>query len=274
MSWRDPIDSVAAASPEPRVRRGAALLDLDPELGRFVPQDRRDAARAEIQVRVVRLRRGPWLTAALVGTDASQLGLLVVDGLLGRELISADVASLELLGPGDLLRPWDDATDGDLLGAVVRWTVLADARLAVLDSRVAGLISRYPQLYCALVERCIARSRRLAIGQAISQLKRVDRRLLCLLWHLAERWGKVTPEGVVIPLSLGHRILAQLVGARRPSVSAALGELSRRGEVARGPHKTWILTGTPVGMRKARLATPRDEPLGTVGWEPLEASHR
>ena len=58
--------------------------------------------------------------------------------------------------------------------------------------------------------------------QAISQLVRVDRRLLALFWHLAERWGRVTGDGVLVPLTLSHRMLSQLVGARRPTVSTAL----------------------------------------------------
>ena len=78
------------------------------------------------------------------------------------------------------------------------------------------------------VERLTQRAQRLAVTQAISQLNRVDRRLLTLFWHLAERWGRMTPDGVLIPLTLSHRMLSQLVGARRPTVSTALAELAER----------------------------------------------
>ena len=47
-----------------------------------------------------------------------------------------------------------------------------------------------------------------------------------MLWHLAERWGRVHPDGVVIPLPLNHQRLADLVGAHRPSVTTAMGELN------------------------------------------------
>ena len=41
-----------------------------------------------------------------------------------------------VLGAGDVIRPWQ--TDGlELLEARVRWSVLADARLAVLDRKTA-----------------------------------------------------------------------------------------------------------------------------------------
>ena len=29
-----------------------------------------------------------------------------------------------------------------------------------------------------------------------------------LLWYLAERWGRVTPDGVIVPLRLTHETLA------------------------------------------------------------------
>jgi Crp-like helix-turn-helix domain len=86
--------------------------------------------------------------------------------------------------------------------------------------------------------------------QAISQLNRVEDRLITLFWHLAERWGRVAANGVALPLALPHRVLGELVGARRPTVSTALAELSRRGEVMRRHDGTWLLTGdapAPIG---------------------------
>jgi hypothetical protein len=70
----------------------------------------------------------------------------------------------------------------------------------------------------------------------------------------------VTPHGTVVPLALSHRMLAQLVGARRPTVSTACGELARRGEVLRAADGTWLLTGEPGGAPDAassRFVPPR-----------------
>ena len=77
------------------------------------------------------------------------------------------------------------------------------------------------------------RAERLATAQAISKLTRVDRRVLAFLWHLAERWGRVTSGGVLVPLTLSHRMLGQIVGARRPTVTAAVRLLVESGEVVR-----------------------------------------
>jgi CRP/FNR family transcriptional regulator, cyclic AMP receptor protein len=232
----------------------AALLELDPDLGRGLPPAQFETARRELQLRVINVEPGPCRLDAATSGDDGWLGLLVVDGLLARELLAHDVASMELLGPGDLLRPWDEAADSELLEAVVRWSALARTRFAVLDLHVALRLARYPQIHCALLERCAWRSRRLAVLQAISQLNRVDQRVLALLWHLAERWGRVTPDGIAVPLALSHRMLGQLVGARRPTISSAFAQLARAGEVMRGPDGTWLLTGSPVGRPDAKTA--------------------
>jgi hypothetical protein len=76
----------------------------------------------------------------------------------------------------------------------------------------------------------------------------VDRRLLALFWHLAERWGRVVSDGVLVPLTLSHRLLGQLVGARRPTVSTALADLAREDQIQRRPDGTWLLKGEPVGV--------------------------
>ena len=232
----------------------AALADVDPDLFRSLSPDRRAAAQREIPVRVLGLRRGPWPVEDIAG-NPTHLGVLVVDGVLGRELVAADVTSLELLGPGDVLRPWDEAAQSELLEAVVRWSVFAPTRLAILDRHVAVRIAAYPEIHAALLERYAWRARRLAVLQTISQLNRVDLRVLMLLWHLAERWGRVTAQGVAVPLSLSHRVLGQLVGARRPTISAAIAELTHSGEVVRGAAGTWLLTGQPVGAPDPHAAT-------------------
>ena len=179
--------------------------------------------------------------------------------MIAREVIVADHVSAELLGPGDLL-PWQPASKTGLLPVEVVWSVLSPTLLAVLDRRFAAELARWPEVTAALFDRLSERSLRLATTQAISQLTRVDRRLRALFWHLAERWGRVSGDGVVVPLALTHRILGQLVGARRPTVSTALGELAERGELVRRPDGSWILRGSPPdasGLEGKRSLTGR-----------------
>jgi CRP-like cAMP-binding protein len=63
-----------------------------------------------------------------------------------------------------------------------------------------------------------------------------------LLWHLAARWGRVRSDGTVLRLRLTHAVLADLVAARRPTVTTALSDLARRGLV-RTDGENWVLAG-------------------------------
>jgi CRP/FNR family transcriptional regulator, cyclic AMP receptor protein len=229
----------------PRPSEAVRLLEADPDLGALLTPIRRVDAERELVVRTHRLSVGPWDVARLTAASADHVGLLILDGVLSRELVVADHVSAELLGPGDLVRPWQGGTRASLLPVDALWSVLSSLTVAVLDRRFAAEAARYPEITAVLFDRLSERSVRLATTQAISQLTRVDRRLKALFWHLAERWGRVSGEGVVVPLALTHRILGQLVGARRPTVSTALSELAERGELVRRPDGSWLLRGDP-----------------------------
>jgi CRP/FNR family transcriptional regulator, cyclic AMP receptor protein len=222
-----------------------SLLDLDPDLGALLEQRRRAAARAELLVRVLPLARGNWRGGQLGTANPGHVGLLMLDGAIAREVVLADSISTELLGPGDLIRPWSPRRTVPLLGQHVRWQVLAETRLAALNRAFGVALSRYPEVYCLLLDRLDARAERLAITKAIAQLNSVDRRLLALFWHLAEDWGRMTSEGIVLPLTLSHRLLGELVGARRPTVSSALTTLARDGKLIRRGDDSWLLADAP-----------------------------
>jgi hypothetical protein len=235
------------------------------------------------------LEAGPWELDNLEVTAPDHIGLLIVDGVLAREVLVSDTVSTELLGPGDVVRPWRLHDESTLLRHAVRWNVLTRSRVALLDRRFGATLATFPEVNAAIIDRVNERALRLAVTQAISQLNRVDRRLLALFWHLAERWGRMTRDGVALPMTLSHRMLGQLVGARRPTVSTALSELAKEGEVSRRDDGTWLLTGVPVGvpepevervvpMRRrllpadaAATSTPVSEPSPVVSLPPAPA---
>lgn len=224
-----------------------ALLDLDPEIGAGLDPERFAAAERELRVRVLRLQRGDWAADKLAVVEQRHVGLVVLEGVLAREILLESTVSTELLGPGDFLRPWAVETEPSLLQQRVRWQVLADTRLGVLGEAAGKALTRYPELHTALLDRAVARAHRLATLQAVSHLNPVDRRLLALFWHLAERWGVVTRDGVVVRLTLSHRLLGELVGARRPTVTTALTRLEHEGSLHRRDDATWLLVGEPTG---------------------------
>ena len=99
------------------------------------------------------------------------------------------------------------------------------------------------------MDRLVLRSRLLAFSLAISHVRRVDDRLVLLFWHLADRRGRMTADGIVIPLKLSHSAIAKLVGAQRPTVSTALGQLRDRGVLERDSNDSWLLRGEPPSAR-------------------------
>ena len=226
----------------------ASLLELDPGLGQLLSAERRAAAQRQLPVEVRWIPAGPWDVERMTDTNPQHVGLLLLEGVMAREVLVSDTVSTELLGPGDVVRPWALQEAPPLLQLMVRWQALTASRVALLDRRIGARLSQWPEIHSVLIDRLNERAQRLATTQAICQLNRVDRRLLSLFWHLAEEWGRVTGEGIVVPLTLSHRMLGQLIGARRPTVSVAIADLAKREEVVRRDDGTWLLKGEPVGL--------------------------
>lgn len=228
------------------------LLEADPDLARGLDDARRAAAVRRLEVPVVSLKRGPW-SPEMDGFDRGHepFGLLVLDGLIVREATVGEHPCAELVGPGDLIRLSGGPDADELLPRSIDWTVLVPTQVAVLSPELIVTAAPWPEVLTCLVDRAARRADRLIVLQAITHLTRVDDRLLALLWYLAERWGRVVPGGVVLTLRLPHRTLAGMVGARRPSVTTALGQLMARGAVERRADGAWVLRGGPPERQEA-----------------------
>jgi CRP/FNR family cyclic AMP-dependent transcriptional regulator len=208
------------------------VLDHLPELaGGLRGAELAAAHRGTIAV-AERVPRGPW------APRGGMLAGVVHDGLLVRQ-----TTATALVGPGDLLPP---------LSPPATWRVLEPATVVWLGTHYEQAARRWPALSRSLLALAQEGTERALVLQGIARLQRVDERLLALLWHLAERWGRVCPDGVILRLRLQHRLLADLVGARRPSVTTALGQLAAEGRVARTDDGAWLLRGM------------LDEPAGTL----------
>ena len=228
------------------------VFDEDPDLLAGIDPAAIDLLRRRVVVPTLSVDAGPW-PAPVENTSQSSVGLLVLDGLMIRSLHLAGRDCPELIGAGDLLRPWDCEREGSVAMSV-SWTALESTTLAVLDERFAALICRFPTIMAALLSRSVQRSRTLAFLLGIAHIRHADTRLQTLLWHLADRWGRVTPAGVHLPLRLTHETLAQLVCMRRPTASTTLRGLASAGEVARRRDGTWLLTGQPPSFLHCRSA--------------------
>jgi CRP/FNR family transcriptional regulator, cyclic AMP receptor protein len=81
---------------------------------------------------------------------------------------------------------------------------------------------------------------------AILHIARAKDRVLALFSDLAERFGHVTSHGIVIDVELTHKLIGQLIGSRRPTVSVALEELSTSGTLTRTRNGRWMLNAPDI----------------------------
>ncbi len=252
----------ASTPPAAPTRDGAdSLLDIAPDLADGMPEQERGALRRGAAVQTVAVQPGPWDPTDLL-TDRDAFGFLIAEGAIIRDVLVAGSVASDLLGPGDVAGL---GTDGaDLVPAELRWTVSASARVAVLDAALVGTLEAWPAVTARLLARATRQTSTLALQRAISQLPRVDQRLLALFWHLAERWGRVGRDGIVVRLALTHETLGRMVGARRPTVSLALKELATSGTVVRRLDGAWVLRREGL----ERLAPDH----ASAGWQPPDAT--
>jgi CRP-like cAMP-binding protein len=241
------------------------LFDLDDDLAEELEVRMRLSARQHVTARLLDAETGAvdfsdWFE--IVGHGP---GLLIVDGLLAVDTRVADRTITELLGAGDLLQP-PGRHDDEMVDRDTVWRALAPTRFALLDAEFAMRMRSWPQILNALFRRAERRSDDLDVMRAISCQPRLEVRLVLLLWHLAARWGRVEPSGLRLALPLTHRLLGQLAGAERPSISHALRRLSEAGIVT-GTAGDWHLHGSiethleSLIERTARLAPSGPSPL-------------
>jgi len=236
------------------------VFDEDPDLAECLEPPRAEEARRRAVVPAVTIPSGEWAPPEAV-MEPGGLGLLVIEGVLLRRVSMAERRALDPVGAGDLVRPFERRGDWyAMVPADVGWQALTPARLAVLDVSFTRRMGGFPEVIDELIGRISRRSAAQAVRLAILQQPRLSARLHFVFWHLADRFGRVESEGVVLPLRLSHEMLAQLVGAQRPPVSRALKELDQAGLASRRPDGSWWLGRMPSeGL--ADLAHP-DEPVG------------
>ncbi len=220
------------------------ILAEDPDLSDGLTGERLGASIRDCVAETCERPPGPWSPPDEIGDMRFGLGLLIVDGLIARRVGVAGRFGAELLGDGDLLNPFRREDMETSLPRTAKWRVLRRTRMAILDSAFAVRASRYPEVTSALFDRALRRSRHVAVNMAIIQQPRIDLRLHMLFWELADRWGTMHHDGVHLRMHLTHAMLADLVAARRPTVTKALGELAHRSAVV-WTGTDWLLPGEP-----------------------------
>lgn len=178
-------------------------------------------------LRAVRLAPGEELDVAASGALCCVVGA----GRLALAVIAPEERerTIGMLEEGDLLvrplEPWAAS------GPHVRCFAIEDSLAHLVDRDRMEAWMREPALAANLVRVLSAQVADRELAVAIALEPRVERRLLLKLRQLADRWGRVTPDGVRLDLRLTHQELANMVGAVRESVTIAMGRLADAGEI-------------------------------------------
>jgi CRP/FNR family transcriptional regulator, cyclic AMP receptor protein len=237
------------------IRTLVRVLDEDPDLGARLDPRTLAIARRDLLARVVGFEARASLGSAEWRSHEDSLGLLVLDGLLVRRVGMLGRFGIELVGAGDVVRPWESEDGFSSVPTSASWRALERTSVAVLDDDFAVALGRFPGVMKEVLRRATRRADVLAHHLVLTQLPRVESRLLVVLWQLADRWGKATPHGVVLPLPLSHTTLGELVSAARPTVTLGLKLLAAQGLAAwQRSEGGWVLQGSPPAeARRSRL---------------------
>jgi CRP/FNR family transcriptional regulator, cyclic AMP receptor protein len=136
---RQAADRAASATFAPVFEKAGSVrvLEVDPDLGRGLEADRFGEARRDLVAASGTIDAGDWEPLRDLEPEDRHLGLLVVDGLMLRDIAVASTTCAELVGEGDVLRPWEHFGDQAPMPYEISWHVLEPTRIAVLDRRPA-----------------------------------------------------------------------------------------------------------------------------------------
>jgi CRP/FNR family transcriptional regulator, cyclic AMP receptor protein len=238
------------------------LLDVDADLADAFDIRMRLVVRQVATARVLEVPVDSGSSEDRFGVGDRGLGALILDGLFALEVHVGGRTATELLGPGDLMQYPSKDVD-QLLEREVTRRALVPSRVAVLDREFLDRVRPWPEVTLSLLRRSHKRAVNLNFERAVCSHPSLELRLALLLWHLAERWGRVEPGGVHLQLPLTHALLGRLVAAERPSVSRSLGQLYEHGLVTGGAGD-WHLVGSAQGCMDA---------LGSRSVERLHRHH-
>jgi CRP/FNR family cyclic AMP-dependent transcriptional regulator len=219
------------------------LTTVLPEITALIPLSERRLA--EHVLHVPRLQVEGELADTLSATPTA-FDFIVADGVVLKQTRYAGRNSLELLGPGDVLAPPLTPSRQLESRATSSYQAHGQASLAVIEDRFRTAARRWPQLSDVLHDRLARQTHRASMHLAILHIASSKGRVLALFSDLAERFGYVTSDGIVIDVALTHELIGQLVGSRRPTVSLALEELSMTGTLTRTSNDRWVLNAPDI----------------------------
>ena len=127
------------------------VLREDPDLAEAVAGDRREQAIEDCSGWELRIAAGPWpQDDSAILLDG--LGLLILQGLLIRRVAVEGRYGAELLGEGDLVRPWQRDEEPVMLEVEIGWQV-PTVTSALSDLARRGLVRYVDDVWLLSAEK-------------------------------------------------------------------------------------------------------------------------
>jgi len=141
----------------------------------------------------------------------------------GRESLMAVLGPGEMFGELSLFDPGKRAATA---------TALTDASVLELSNQqLMPWLAGRPEVAAALLQALARRIRRTNEAMADLVFSDVPGRVAKALMDLGEKFGTITPEGLLVTHDMTQEEIAQLVGASRETVNKALADFTQRGWV-------------------------------------------
>lgn len=214
-----------------------AVLRADPELVAGLGADQALEAQSRCAAEQLTIDRKTWVRDAAERPEGRGL-VLILDGYALRRITHSGEHGVEFLGPGDIVA----------VGKPAESRTMSEVTVALLDRHFFQQAAAWPEIGLNVAGRIADRAQALTVVLALVHVQRLSDRLHLMLWALAERWGRMTQDGVWLPFSLTQQDLADLVGARRPSVTLAMRALTLNGSVFRVPDSGRLIIRMPSKM--------------------------
>lgn len=224
-------------------RRSVATANLVaalPEILASIPVGDRPLAERALIVPLVSARNEDLARVISTQTPGA-FDFVIVDGIVLKETILARRSAFELLGRGDILAPPLTPARQLESRASSRYLAHGHVSLAAIDDHFRRAARQWPGIADFLHDRLARQTHQASMHLAMLHLPRIEDRITALFSDLAERFGHMTPDGVLIDLPLTHEIIGGLVASRRPTVTLALQQLASDGLITRLESDHWKL---------------------------------
>lgn len=174
---------------------------------------------------------------------------IIIDGKVKLGQASGDgrESLLSVLGPGEMFGELSLFDPGMRTSTA---TALTDATVLGLgNEQLKPWLSGRPEVAAALLQALARRLRRTNEAMADLVFSDVPGRVAKALMDLGEKFGSITPDGLLVTHDMTQEELAQLVGASRETVNKALADFAQRGWILLESRQVLILDVERLGRR-------------------------